>query len=89
MKLLRGGAPRPSLQGVVVLAETIGEEPASVGATTALVDVIADPAWMPRLRWPLLTGAMALLAAAAHLEMRRRRRQRKARETAPSGPVVT
>ena len=79
IRLLRGGAPRPSLQGIVVLAETVGEEPASATAATAVVEVQADPAWMPRARGPLLALAVLLLAAAGYLEHRRRRRERGGR----------
>lgn len=75
LKLLRGGAPRPSRQGVVVIAETMGEEPANASAATVLVEVQADPAWMPRMRGPLLALAVLLLAAAGYLEHRHRRRE--------------
>jgi hypothetical protein len=72
MKVLRGGVPRPSMQGLVLLAETIGETPANASAATATVEVQADPAWMPRLRWWLLALAALLLAAAGYRERRRR-----------------
>ena len=88
MRLLRGGAPRPSRQGVVVLAETVGEEPASASAATAVVEVQADPAWMPRSRWPLLAVAVLLLAAAGYAEKRRRDRRGRA-EHAESPPVAS
>jgi hypothetical protein len=78
LRLLRGGAPRPSRQGLVVLAETIGEEPANASAATAVVDVQADPAWMPRLRAPLIGLAVLLLAAAVYAEKRRRDRRGRA-----------
>ena len=87
IRLLRGGAPRPSRQGVVVLAETVGEEPASAGAATAVVEVQADPASMPRLRSPLLALAVLLLAAAGYAEKRRRDRRGRA-ETAEKHPAV-
>ena len=87
MRLLRGGAPRPSRQGVVVLAETVGEEPANASAATAMVEVEADPAWMPRLRWPLLALAVLLLAAAGYAEKRRRDRTGRA-EHAENTPVA-
>jgi hypothetical protein len=77
-KLLRGSAPRPSRQGLVVLAETIGESPANTSAATAVVDVQADPAWMPRLRGPLLALATLLLALAGYVEKRRRDRRGRA-----------
>jgi hypothetical protein len=72
MKVLRGGAPRPSVQGLVLLAETIGEEPANASAATATVQVEADPARMPRARWWLLALAVLLLAAAGYAEYRQR-----------------
>ena len=75
MKVLRGGAPRPSMQGLVLLAETIGEEPANASASTAVVDVEGDPARMPRLRWWLLALAVLLLMAAGYAEHRQRRRE--------------
>ena len=90
MKLLRGGAPRPSMQGLVVLAETIGEAPANASAATAVVAVEADPAWMPRLRWPLLALAVLFLATAGYMEHRQRRRERRGRvEDAESPPAST
>jgi hypothetical protein len=73
LTVLRGGAPRPSRQGVVVLAETVGEDVASASAATAVVEVQPDPAWLPRLRRPLAALAMVLLAAAIYEELRRRR----------------
>jgi hypothetical protein len=73
LRLLRGGAPRPSRQGVVVLAETVGEQVASAGAAMAAVDVLPDPAWMPRLRWPLVSLALLMFAVAGYLEQRQRR----------------
>ena len=89
MRLLRGGAPRPSIQGLVVLAETIGEAPPSASAATAGVEVQADPAWMPRLRWPLLALAVLLFVVSGYADHRKRRRERGGRaesaETHPAG----
>jgi hypothetical protein len=85
MKVLRGGAPRPSMQGLVLLAETIGEAPANAGAATAMVAVEADPAWMPRGRWWLLALAVLLLMAAGYEEQRRRRGERRARAAEGAG----
>ena len=77
-RLLRGGAPRPSRQGVVLLAETVGEAEANASAATVVVDVQADPALLPRLRWPLTALAGLLLAAAGYAEYRRGRRRGRA-----------
>ena len=76
-RLLRGGAPRPSRQGVVLLAETVGEAEANASAATVVVDVQADPALLPRLRWPLTALAVLLLAASGYAEYRGRRRGRR------------
>jgi hypothetical protein len=74
LRLLRGGAPRPSRQGVVVLAETVGDEVANAAAGVAVVMVEADRAWLPRLRWPLAGLALALIGGAAFVEIRHKRR---------------
>lgn len=74
MPLLRAGAPRDSRQGVLVIVEDEGGEPARSAVVTAVVNVLADPAWMPRLRWPLLALAVVLLAAAFVIEVRAGRR---------------
>jgi hypothetical protein len=71
---LRGGAPRPSRQGVVVLAETLGGEVPNAAAGVAVVVVEADRAWVPRLRWPLAGLALALIGGAAFVEIRHKRR---------------
>jgi hypothetical protein len=90
MRLLRGGAPRPSRQGLVVLAETIGEEPPNAGAATTVVEVQADPAWMPRLRWPLLALAVLLFVAAGYAEKRKQRRERAGNaDRGETRPAVT
>jgi len=75
LEVLRGSAPRRSRQGVVVLAETVGEDVAGAAAATAVVEVQSDPAWLPHLRRPLAAAAAILLAAAAGLEVGRRRRR--------------
>ena len=71
--LIAGNAPRPSQQGILVVAEVVGGPiaMASVAATVAHVDPY--PALLPRLRWPLGGAALALLAAAAAIEVRSRR----------------
>lgn len=74
MPLLRAGAPRDSRQGVLVIAEDEGGQPARAAVVTAVVHVLPDPAWMPRLRWPLLALAVVLLLAAFVSEVRAGRR---------------
>jgi len=86
LRLLRGGAPRPSRQGVVVLAETVDEEPANASAATVVVDVQPDPAWLPRLRLPLTVAGFALLAAAVYRDLRQRRRRPTDAAEDPGGP---
>lgn len=77
VRLLRGGAPRPSRQGLVVVAEWNGARGHAVAVTTAHVDVASDPALLPRLRpWLVGLGA-ALLIAALALEVRRFRGPRR------------
>jgi hypothetical protein len=89
MQVLRGGAPRPSQQGIVVLAETVGEAVANAGAGIAVVDVLSDPAWMPRGRRVLLALGLLLLGAAAGLEVRRRRGERGGRAGGAEPPPVS
>jgi hypothetical protein len=73
LPLLRAGAPRDSRQGVLVIAESQGDGPARAVVATAVVRVLPDPAWMPRLRWPLLALAVLFLGAAFVVEVRGRR----------------
>jgi hypothetical protein len=80
--LLRGGVPRPSRQGIVLLAETVDGTVAQASAATAVVSVAPDPAWLPRLRVPMVVAAVVLLAAAAVLEWRHARRARRAGQPA-------
>lgn len=72
--LLRGNVPRPSRQGVLVVAEVLGGDLAQASVVATIVHVAPNPALLPRLRWPLGLGAAALLIAAAALEARSRRR---------------
>jgi len=71
MTVFRGSAPRPSVQGVLVVAETEDGATVSSAVAAATVDVLPDPAWLPRLRWPLLGLAVGLLLAAVWAEWRR------------------
>jgi len=72
--VLRGSVPRPSRQGVLVVAEVLGGDAAQASVAATLVHVEGDPALLPRLRWPLGAVAVALLIAAAVAETRSRRR---------------
>jgi hypothetical protein len=75
--LLRGAVPRPSQQGVLVVAETLDGEIAQASTLTTTVAVEAAPRdLMPRWRDPFLVAAALLLAAAAMLEWRHLRRMR-------------
>jgi hypothetical protein len=66
--LLRGGVPRPSRQGVLLVAETLDGDLARASTATTVVEVAAPADLMPRLRVPFLLAAALLLAAAAVLE---------------------
>jgi hypothetical protein len=72
--VLRGSVPRPSRQGILVIAEVIGGEMAQASVVATLVHVTPHPALLPRLRWPLGILAAALLVAAGVAEARSRRR---------------
>jgi hypothetical protein len=69
VRLWRSSAPRGSRQALVVVAQAL--DAGAAVSTTASVDILPDPAWMPRLRRPLAVAALLLLAAAAGLEVRR------------------
>lgn len=72
VRVFRGVLPWASRQGVLALAEVTDGPLASAAVATGAVDVAPDPAWMPRLRRPLLLGAIVLFALAAWIEARRR-----------------
>ena len=72
--VLRGNVPRPSRQGILVVAEVLGEEVAQANVAATLVHVAPDPALLPKLRWPLAVVVLALLLAAGVMETRSRRR---------------
>lgn len=76
--LLRGGVPRPSRQGLLLVAETLDGDVAQASTSTILVAV--EPAADPRPRWrdPFVVAAGLLLAAAAVLEWRHLRQLRQA-----------
>ena len=68
--LLRGGAPRESRQGIVVVASVLDGPLERTSVATGVVSLTRDPALMPRLpvRVVLWLVAVALLAAAAYAE---------------------
>ena len=82
--VLRGSVPRPSRQGILVVAEVLGEDAAQANVTATLVHIAPDPALMPKLRWPLAALVVALLLSAAVVEARSRRRAE-----APAAAVAT
>lgn len=69
--LLRAGAPRGTRQGVVVLAEVSDGRLHRTSVTTGVVEVLPDPALLPRLRRPLAGLALLLVLAAVAAEWRR------------------
>lgn len=71
--LFRADAPWESTQGAVLLAATEGEDVTRTAAALAEVRVGREPAWLPRLRRPLVLAMLALFLAAAYFELRRRR----------------
>jgi hypothetical protein len=74
--LFRGDAPWGSRHEVEVVALDADQgttDGAPLGLATAIVQVAADPAWLPRLRLPLLLAGAGLLAAAGFAEWRRAR----------------
>jgi hypothetical protein len=86
--VLRGSVPRPSRQGILVVAEVLGEDVARAQVVATLIHVSPDPALLPRLRWPLFGAVLALLAAAAVLETRFRRRAREAAAAGDQEPEI-
>jgi len=75
--LLRGGVPRQSRQGLLLVAETLDGELAQASVATSVVEVEAADDLMPRWRDPFVVAAGLLLAAAAFLEWRHLREVRR------------
>lgn len=73
--LLRGSVPRPSRQGLLLVAETIDGDVAQAATATAVATVAPAPNTLLRVRVPLIVAGSLLLAAAAWLEWRHLRRR--------------
>ena len=71
--LLRGTVPRPSRQGVVVVAETVDGDLAHAAVATTVVHIGADRVRMPALRPWIAGAAIVLLLAAGAAQWRRHR----------------
>jgi hypothetical protein len=73
--LFRGTAQwgsRHELRLVALEATDLAQaEPRVAGFATVIAQVRPDPAWLPRLRWPLALVGSALLLAALLRELRR------------------
>jgi len=69
--LLRAGAPRPSQQGVLVVADVVDGPLARTAVSTGVVEIDAPAAWLPRHRSLLVLAAILLLGAAALEELRK------------------
>ncbi len=76
--LLRGGVPRKSRQGLLLVAETIDGDVAQASTATTVVEVAEGRDLMPHWRDPFVIAAGLLLAAAAFLEWRHLRGIRQA-----------
>ena len=70
--VLRAGAPRLTLHGVLIVATSVDDGAQNVAVAEGAVVLTKDPELMPRLRIPLLVLAMALLATAIGVEVHRR-----------------
>lgn len=68
--LLRGSVPRPSIQGVLLVAETLDGDVAQAATATTVVSVAPAVDVLPPLHRYLILAGAALLAAAAWLEWR-------------------
>ena len=65
--LLRGSVPRPSIQGVLLVAETLDGDVAQAATATTVVSVAPALDVLPPLHRYLICAGAALLAAAAPL----------------------
>lgn len=73
LRLLRGSVPRDTVQGILVVAGASDGPFERTTVESGVVRVLPDPAWMPRLRRPLLFLALLLVAGAVAAEIWRAR----------------
>lgn len=74
--LVRAGAPRGAGQALLLVAESLDGPLARTSVAAATVDVAPDPAWLPRLRMPVLATGLGLVLLALGYEVRTRLRAR-------------
>jgi hypothetical protein len=86
--LLRGGVPRRSRQGLLLVADTLDGDLAQASTATTVVEVEAGRDLMPRWRDPFVIAAGLLLAAAAFLEWRHLRGIRQATTDPTADPAA-
>jgi hypothetical protein len=75
--VLRGSIPRPSRQGVLVLAGTTDGPLETTAVATTVAEIEGDPAWLPHLQRPLALVAFGFLLAAVVVEIRSARSQQE------------
>lgn len=73
LPLVRGSAVRGSRSGVLVVARLTDGGMERVAVATGVVEILPDPALLPRLRVPLALAGSALLGFSLWAEWRRRR----------------
>ncbi len=78
VEIARAGAARGDRQVLLLVAETLDGALARTAVAAATVELLPDPALLPRLRLPLLALGMVLLALALGYEARTRLRARTA-----------
>ena len=72
VRVFRGTVPWASRQGILAVGSATDGPLARTTVATGIVEILPDPAWMPRLRRPLWALALALLGLAILFEARRR-----------------
>lgn len=76
LPIIRADAPPGSRQALLLVAETLDGPLARTSVAAASVELVPDPARLPRLRVPLLAVGLALLAVPFGYEVRARLRAR-------------